>query len=243
MLLLLDAVLALTTANAILQICDINGTITTMEMSSFINYSYDEFKNNGFFIVGLIITENNPIVSINSNPVVVVTETFKVAQRTSNAHAHVNAGFQFLLQKRLNSPPICTSSRIVFGGVSKKIFIAKKTENILLNAPITYNTLQLGLTSLLEDLKDVGYCNNYGSQDFRISVMNSFFYKALLRCYSIEQLQQNLISAVIPWIKPVSRGTEVFLPSGPEENEKPVTKYYYILLNYDNTIYYYNYLN
>ena len=126
LLLLLDAVLALTTANAVLQICDINGTITTMEMSSFINYSYDDFKNNGFFIVGLTIRENNPIININSNPVVVVTETFKVAQRLANSHSHVNGGFQFLIQKRLNSPPICTSSRIVFGGVSKKIFIAKK---------------------------------------------------------------------------------------------------------------------
>ena len=51
-----DAVLALTTANAKLKICNLYGKQSVMEMSTFLDYSYDAFKSQGLFIIGLIIT-------------------------------------------------------------------------------------------------------------------------------------------------------------------------------------------
>ena len=103
-----DAVLALTTAHVTLQCCDRNGELSTMSIDEFITTDYNEFVyTKGMFLVSLIIIESKThMVSHASHTMQlssqylpvnqdIIAITYKIAQRSTNAHAHVNAGFQF----------------------------------------------------------------------------------------------------------------------------------------------------
>lgn len=222
-----DAVLALLTANANLQLCDRFGQLTVIDMKQFMSFTIDTFQSAGYMIVGLIIKEKT---SSGSN--IFITETFKIAQRTRNAHAHVNAGFQFEITQSTFATtisPLCISSRIIFGGVSNVIFEAKRAQKVLCNgASITSVTLQKALVALQLDLKDAGKCKNeLGSQLFRESVMQTCLYRALLRCYPLQALPHSVISAVLPWNLPISRGLQLFVPPHGEDaqtNTNPIGK-------------------
>lgn len=79
---------------------------------------------------------------------------------------------------------MCHRACIVYGGVSKKTFIAKRTQDVLLGARINSNTLQRALKALELDLTQAGVSDGYGSMTYRISVMQTCLYRALLRCYA-----------------------------------------------------------
>ena len=199
-----DAVIALATANARLQLCNADGEMSTIDMGTFLNMDYASFLSQGSIILSMSITE--PRLSAGN---VVVAETFKVAQRTANAHAHVNCGFQFSISYQRQQDmvyPVCTYARVVIGGVSKKTFIAARTESALTNAFVCASTLGNALAALDVDLKETGESQQFGNQSFRKSVMQTCLYRALLKCYPVLQLPQNLLSAVQPWVKPASRG-------------------------------------
>lgn len=153
--------------------------------------------------------------------------TYKVAQRARNAHAHVNAGFLFHLRPEnvavtgtgrntstaaaggYVAPGVrCIAARVVIGGVSKKTFIAQRTQRVLAHAVVNADTLQRALGALLLDLQEVGATETLlGDQSYRVSVMQSYLYRALLGCLPPSLLfGSNLATAVTPWIKPVSRG-------------------------------------
>ena len=251
-----DAVMALLTANAKLQLSDHNGTIIIISMEKFISFTIDTFFANGYMIVGLIIQEGSSSSSLTSSSsssssrtttssssssslsrattTTFITETFKVSQRIRNSHAEVNAGFQFVISSSSSlstspssSPstiPTCISSRIVFGGVSSTIFIAKKTQHILSNnVPLTSSTLQLALLALQDDLNDVGKSKSLiGSQQFRESVMQTFLYRVLLRAYPILDLPSSIASVLQPWNLPVTRGVEIFDQPTDEDDISPV---------------------
>lgn len=234
-----DVVLALTTANAHLQLCDMHGALSVITMDTFLSSTISEFESKGVMIVSLLIKESvqhrpfNPSMNVphgNGTMSVVgrefITETFKIAQRARNAHAHVNAGFQFELSRMgAGSPPVCSYARVVFGGVSKKTFIAQQTQLVLINAPVTSQTLQSALQALASDLQTVGKSEAaLSNQAFRESVMQSCLYRALLRCYNMMELPASLTSAVLPWVKPTSRGVEVFVPptGAVGEQSKPI---------------------
>jgi len=234
-----DAVIALLTANAKLQLSDHNGTIIIISMEKFISFTIDTFFANGYMIVGLIIQEG-PSSSLTSSSLsrtttTFITETFKVSQRIRNSHAEVNAGFQFVISSSssLSTPssspstiPTCISSRIVFGGVSSTIFIAKKTQHILSNnVSLTSSTLQLALLALQDDLNNVGKSKSLiGSQQFRESVMQTFLYRVLLRAYPILDLPSSIASVLQPWNLPVTRGVEIFDQPTHEDDISPVGK-------------------
>lgn len=59
-----------------------------------------------------------------------------------------------------------------------------------------------------------GASQAYGSQAYRHSVMQGYLYQAFLRCYPQRELPRSLLSAVTPFIKPESRGTDLYVPSG-----------------------------
>ena len=234
-----DAVLALTTAKARLRLCDQDGNLSVIGMDEFLTYSIEQFCAQGLMIVSLLVQESAPLVAQGLGQQQVVAETFKVSQRAKNAHAHVNAGFQFVITQtqaqRMGhngslgvGAPVCVDARIVYGGVSRKTFIAQNAQAALLNAPISAQTLQNALRGLHADLLAVGKSESpLGSQAFRESVMQSCLYRALLRCYPLQALPPSVVSAVLPWVKPVSRGTEVFLPphgADARENVNPVGK-------------------
>lgn len=248
-----DAVLALATAGAQLHLCNLYGQSSVIDMQAFMSsYTLVDFQNQGLMITSLTICDtpnlslgllsrpsaafNTTSASVVSSPLYApqvgqgktefVTETFKVANRARNAHAQVNAGFQFEIEAPKHSyfnastganassgPPTCKAARIVYGGVSNKTFIAYRCQSALQNAPITAETLGRALAALQMDLLAVGPSTEaLGSQHFRESVMQSCLYRALLRCYPVFALPANLTSAVLPWVMPVCRGVEVFAP-------------------------------
>jgi xanthine dehydrogenase/oxidase len=208
-----DAVLALTNAFAVLRISDTDGNMFDLPMDQFLTYSYETFKKRGLFIVSMTI----PDVISNASTTTTVSETFKVAQREHNAHAYVDAGFNFQLlasSATASSAPICSYARIVFGGVGKTIFIASQTEQVLRNAPLNARTLGNALAALQQDLATVGINDEFDNKHFLVSVMQSNLYLIFLRCYqstaSKYMLPSNVVSALMPWVKPSSRGVQVY---------------------------------
>jgi xanthine dehydrogenase/oxidase len=221
-----DLVLSLTMANAKLNICHAtDGSSSTITMEQFLSLDYDSFVAAGSFIVSIVIAESNYSSTASStNASYTSSESFKVSQREHNAHAHVNAGFQYQIVP--SNPPVILSARVVFGGVSAKTFIASKTQAVFQNSRVTSSVLSRALLALQADLAAVGVSTAYGDQKFRESVMMSCLYRSLLRCFRFTDLPSNLSSAVLPWIKPESRGTEVFIPSSGKFDPvgKPVRK-------------------
>lgn len=226
-----DAVLAFTTANGRLVISNGEGELTEITMADFLGYSWDEFRASGKFIVSIKLQESSALGLVRS-----MMCTNKVAQREHNAHAYVNAGFHFKLAHRtagngnswLGGAPVCREARIVYGGVSKKTFIATRTERVLSNASLTAATLSQALQALQTDLVAAGINETFENPAFLISIMQSNLYQAFLRSYPPGQLPPNTLSAVLPWTKPASRGVEVY-PIDRNDNPlapvgQPVTK-------------------
>eukprot|EP00595_Chromulina_sp_UTEXLB2642_P001383 CAMPEP_0196762962 /NCGR_PEP_ID=MMETSP1095-20130614/3124_1 /TAXON_ID=96789 ORGANISM="Chromulina nebulosa, Strain UTEXLB2642" /NCGR_SAMPLE_ID=MMETSP1095 /ASSEMBLY_ACC=CAM_ASM_000446 /LENGTH=826 /DNA_ID=CAMNT_0042115135 /DNA_START=1752 /DNA_END=4232 /DNA_ORIENTATION=+ len=82
------------------------------------------------------------------------------------------------------------------------------------------------MQTLKNELNDFGLNENIDNAKFSIDSMEIFLYRAVLRCYPIQSLPSHTVSAVLPWVKPLSSGTEVFLPSDSSQGAvgKPVHK-------------------
>lgn len=219
-----DALIALTNANAVLHLADGDNLIFDVPVADFLNLSYEDFVSKGYVIVSLTIQESSPPTPTSTT----VLETQKVAIRERNAHAYVNAGFNFTVNA-LTLPPICVKARIIYGGVSNQLFVAKMAESALLNQPFSASTFSNVLNALNQDLTKVGInTSQHCDTNFLISTMQNYLYLAFLRAYPIHTLPHSLTSAVLPWSKPISRGVEVF-PVNPDNSPsapigKPVTK-------------------
>ena len=142
-----DAVLALATADATLTLMDTKEQTVLMPMTDFLAMTMDQFTANSYLILSVSIPANSWGENIKTAaPDSLVSETFKIAQRNKNAHAYVNAGFQFQISSAFAFPadhskspavasgPLCKNARIVIGGVSKKTFLAVKTMRVLRNS-------------------------------------------------------------------------------------------------------------
>jgi xanthine dehydrogenase/oxidase len=212
-----DAVVALTNANAILTLCN---TAEDASAGGIKSISMDEFLCTDFAALAGWVVMSLSIADTSRRDQKVsycVSETFKVAQRSRNAHAQVNSGFNFELVPSFTASdgPMIRAVRVVFGGVSKNIFIARQTERALAGSRVNQATLGAALAALQRDLALAGPSDALGDEQFRISVMQSNLYMALLRCVQGSLAHTNLMSAVLPWLKPTSRGTEVFSEAAP----------------------------
>ena len=89
-----DAVLALTTVGATLHLCDAYNNHFELTMKDFLEMSYAEFQARGLVILKATFAEPRPlgVHSRTGQPIRLVAETFRIAQRARNSHAHVNAG-------------------------------------------------------------------------------------------------------------------------------------------------------
>ena len=224
-----DAVLALATAGATLQVCDRSGVTSSMTLEAFLGTDYNDFVvQRGMFLVGVVIAESSQYRPSDRE---FVSVTYKVAQRSTNAHAHVLAGFQFEVQRSGSSPaPVCTAVRLVFGGVSNRIFLAASTQAYLQNKELSTATLQQAFTCLQGDLESLGggisvVTVQLVDTAYLLSVMQGCLYRGVMSCYRAADIPASLGSAIAPWVKPESRGTEVFSPSSEDaatSGEAPV---------------------
>ena len=123
-------------------------------------------------------------------------------------------------------PPVCLSARIVYGGVSNKTFVATRTQQVFANAPLSSALLQQALVALQNDLLEAGggISAGFGDPEYRVSVMQSCLYRAVLRCYGAENLPANLRSVLLPFEKPPSSGIELFDETGTGPLHKAVIK-------------------
>lgn len=151
-----------------------------------------------------------------------------MAQRSKNAHAYVNAGFQFAINLKNGTIPECVMARIVYGGVAPTIFFAKRTEAVLVGSVFSQNILMQALQALQYDLEDAFSMSSVNRkqlgtssiQTYNENVMQTFLYRAMLRCYPASTIPATVSSALSPWEKSPSRGIEVFLP---DESTAPVS--------------------
>jgi xanthine dehydrogenase/oxidase len=220
-----DVVVALATANATIQLTDSRFNRTTLSLKDFMNLSYEEFCAKGYVIVSVTLKESQPVQN-HRQGVITVADTHKVALREKNAHAYVQGGYFFEINASYN-PPLCLNASIVVGGVSKKSFIAQRTQAMLANQPMNSSVFQQALVALQQDVNEYGGGINAESSadaNFLLSTMQNYLYLAFLRCYNYDTLPVVLKSALLPWAKPISRGAEVFPINKDDTTFTPVGK-------------------
>ncbi|XP_069360030.1 uncharacterized protein [Maniola hyperantus] len=135
--------------------------------------------------------------------------TYKVAARSRNAHAIVNAAFLFKLNQTDN---IVQNCRIVYGGLSPDFNRARNTENNLTGRNLFNNgTLQMALQMLTNELVVVDNPPE-PSAEYRKQVALGLFYKALiLLCpENIMLSRYRSGGGNIHEPRSVSKGTQVF---------------------------------
>jgi CO/xanthine dehydrogenase FAD-binding subunit len=110
-----------------------------------------------------------------------------------------------------HSGPLCHSARIVIGGVSSKTFIATRTEQILIQSRINNRTLHRALSALNDDLQAVGLSDAFGNAEYRVSVMQTCLYRALLRTLDKYVLPFHLWFSLIGICARSIRGKHIFI--------------------------------
>ena len=101
-----DVVLSLTTADASIQLCNskLDDSIRNMSMDEFLLQLPGALD--GYIVLSVTIRD---AASRDSDASHVICETFKIAQRSRNAHAQVNSGFKFELSASLPGRYVCDS--------------------------------------------------------------------------------------------------------------------------------------
>ena len=105
-------------------------------------------------------------------------KTFKIMPRYRNAHAYVNAGFNFNVNPttfKVESTPT-----IVYGGINQTFVHAKQTEYYLFGKQINDEKILLNAFKLLAHEIDPEYGPDLSSVEYRRSLSISLFYKFLL---------------------------------------------------------------
>ncbi|CAH0726812.1 unnamed protein product, partial [Brenthis ino] len=119
--------------------------------------------------------------------------TFKIMPRTQNAHAIVNAGFNY----KLNDDNTVLDCRIVYGGLSPSFNRAFKAEQYLIGQPLFKNeTLQSALKVLFIEVKVTEHLPEYPIE-YRKQLALNLFYKGLLYLYSSDKLHYRYRSGAI----------------------------------------------
>ncbi len=87
-----DAVLTMVTVQASLSVMDAQGAVFVMSMDVFVAMTIEEWQSRGLVILSASFFEPPSPSSSSSPSPSLSAEIFRVAQRTKNSHAHVNAG-------------------------------------------------------------------------------------------------------------------------------------------------------
>lgn len=189
------------------------------------NVRIDEFLSKPLSEFALIVSMNLPLNSIAAVGTVdnqevqahrsEVFRCYKVAQRSQNAHSHVNCAIWMRLKTGLSTPSVITEARVVFGGVCNLPSRFPLTEKALTGNSITTATVTAAMEQLENDVKTIGASEAFGSQDFRLAVMKNLLYKTLVASLSSDDSLSDptVASASSRLSRKVSSGVQSFKPS------------------------------
>ncbi|CAL8069378.1 unnamed protein product [Orchesella dallaii] len=109
-----------------------------------------------------------------------VYRSFKITRRYQNAHAYVNAGFLFKIQKKGESFIVAEKPRIVYGGVSGDFIHATLAEQYLEDKDLSdENTLRNALEALEKQVNPQSGALE-SSPKYRIHLAKALLYKTIL---------------------------------------------------------------
>ncbi|KAI8507313.1 hypothetical protein Bbelb_146930 [Branchiostoma belcheri] len=143
-----------------------------------------------------------------------VFRTYKVASRSQNAHAYVNAGFRMTLDRQSDAT-VVTKPSIVFGGVNKTMVHASATEDFLVGKKITDAETLRGALAVLE-AELVPDDSAFQTPQYTKQLAMGLFYKAYsifmfyLSAVGKESLTEKVRSAADSLVRPVSRAEQHF---------------------------------
>lgn len=104
--------------------------------------------------------------------------SFQIMPKAQNAHAIVNAGFLYKLDRYTNA---VIQARIVYGGLSPTFVRAVRTEHSLVGRVLfTNETLQLGIKSLKDELVVVENPPEPSAAYRKLLAINLFYKVSLL---------------------------------------------------------------
>uniref|UniRef100_A0A0K8S633 Xanthine dehydrogenase n=2 Tax=Lygus hesperus TaxID=30085 RepID=A0A0K8S633_LYGHE len=160
-----DIFLILETVGAQLTIADCSGMQTTVGVKDWLSTSM----------------QKKLIVNVMMKPLdnSYILKTFKIMPRAQNAHAHVNAGFLFKVD-RGNGFQILEQPTIVFGGINPSFVHASSTEEYFSGKPLMDNGTLQGALKILEKELDPNQVLPDPSPDYRKGLALSLLYKFTL---------------------------------------------------------------
>ncbi|KAL4715613.1 hypothetical protein ACJJTC_006192, partial [Scirpophaga incertulas] len=134
--------------------------------------------------------------------------TYKIMPKAQNAHAIVNSGFLYKLDKTGE----VKECKIVYGGLSPEFNRASKTEESLLGKQLfTNETLQLAVKILEDEIIAVD-TSIEPSADYRKRLAIGLFYKSLLTLCPIAEINPRYVSGAVNlnMTRPLSEGHQEF---------------------------------
>lgn len=182
--------------------------VKTMDLLQFANkYADQKALNQHSVLLGYEI----PYLSDNA-----YARTYKVAQRTENAHSIVNACIVFDMGKG----NCIDSVRIVLGGITPIAMQARKTERVLKGKSLNGKTLQKALHTLRREIEEwnekfkerlAGVPNEGFSDEYRIHLAESYLYQHFI--YTMQFVNPQAVSQAIASgskrsIRPVTTGKQ-----------------------------------
>jgi len=145
--------------------------------------------------------------------------SWKVARRSQNAHAIVNAAFALTLHGN-----VVTSARVVYGGIRGRAALAPNTQAALTGRDVTQQeTLDVAMAALRAEL--VVDPSMPGEARYRESMLASFLYKTMLALQPPKSLCASLVSAIQPPLhsRQVSKGA-LSLKGAEDPGEFPISE-------------------
>jgi xanthine dehydrogenase/oxidase len=151
-------------------------------------------------------------------------QTYKVMPRSQNAHAYVNAGFRFTIDK--DSFTVKSKPTIVFGGITSGFIHATQTEGFLYGKSLKDENAVFNAYEILNSEVNPDYDPVLATVAYRKSLSLSLFYKFILTACSnlIDDRYKSAIESVID-TRPVSQAQQSF-PTSPDlfPLTQPMTK-------------------
>ncbi len=202
-----DIATIMTAAGATIQLADAKGALTKHTLTEFYAMAPAD--------VTMIVSLTIPASSTG------LLRTYKVMRRHQNAHAVVNAGFDFpstsVSMATADSEDgearlvVTAAPVLVWGGLKPYPTRATKTEAMLVGKNLaTQATLKLALSSLEAEFADI----TGKDVPYRKSLISSLFYKYWVEIMSLHNmpLPANQKSAGVPTARPASTSTESYTP-------------------------------